>query len=39
MTTQGWTLLNVGSLLPVALTAAALVWLALQRRRAPEQGA
>ena len=39
VTTQGWTLLNVGSLLPVVLTAAALVWLALQRRRAPEQGA
>ena len=39
VTTQGWTLLNVGSLLPVALTGAALVWLALRRRRAPEQGA
>ena len=39
VTTQGWTLLNVGSLLPVVLTGAALVWLALQRRRAPEQGA
>jgi MFS family permease len=32
ITTQGWTLLNVGSLLPVALTGAALVWLTLQRR-------
>jgi len=26
VTTQGWALLNVGSLVPVALTAAALVW-------------
>ena len=39
VTTQGWTLLNVGSLLPVVLTGAALVWLGLQRRQAPEQGA
>ena len=34
ITTQGWLLLNVGSLLPIALVCAALVWLALQRRRA-----
>jgi MFS family permease len=33
VTTQGWQWLNVGSLLPVALTGAALVWLALVRRR------
>jgi MFS family permease len=33
VTTQGWQLLNLGSLVPVALTAAALVWLARQRRR------
>ncbi|RYF37767.1 MAG: MFS transporter, partial [Comamonadaceae bacterium] len=33
VTTQGWTLLNIGSLLPLGLTGAALVWLALQRRR------
>ena len=32
ITTQGWTWLNLGSLLPVALTGAALLWLALQRR-------
>ncbi|MCK6410484.1 MFS transporter [Thauera sp.] len=38
VTTQGWTLLNVGSLLPVALTGAALVWLALHQRRAAGQG-
>jgi len=33
VTTQGWSLLNVGSLVPVLLTGAALVWLALRRRR------
>jgi MFS family permease len=32
ITTQGWTWLNLGSLLPVALTGAALLWLAMQRR-------
>ena len=32
VTTQGWTLLNVGSLLPLGLTALALLWLALSRR-------
>ncbi|OYD54834.1 MFS transporter [Thauera propionica] len=36
VTTQGWTLLNVGSLAPVALTGVALVWLALRRRREAE---
>ncbi|MFY3384255.1 MFS transporter [Paracidovorax sp. MALMAid1276] len=34
VTTQGWTLLNAGSLLPITLTGLALLWLALQRRRA-----
>ena len=34
VTTQGWDLLNVGSIVPLALTAAALAWLALLRRRA-----
>lgn len=33
VTTQGWTLLNLGSLLPLGLTGAALAWLALQGRR------
>jgi MFS family permease len=33
VTTRGWTLLNVGSLLPLGLTAAALGWLALRRAR------
>ncbi len=40
VTTQGWNLLNVGSIAPLALTAAALGWLALLRRRAADgQGA
>jgi predicted MFS family arabinose efflux permease len=34
VTTRGWQLLNLGSLLPVALTAASLVWLWTQQRRA-----
>jgi len=34
VTKQGWQLLNYGSLLPVALTAIALFWLALRRRAA-----
>ena len=33
VTTQGWAWLNAGSLLPVALTAAAIAWLAAVRRR------
>ena len=32
VTTSGWTWLNLGSIVPVALTAAALLWLALGRR-------
>ena len=32
VTTRGWELLNLGSLVPVALTGAALGWLGLQRR-------
>ncbi len=35
VTTQGWQLLNIGSLLPVALTGLALLWLALRRRATP----
>lgn len=34
VTTQGWTLLNLGSLLPIALVSAALVWLVFSNRRA-----
>jgi MFS family permease len=34
VTTQGWRLLNLGSLLPVVLTGAALLWLARRRRSA-----
>ncbi len=33
VTTRGWALLNLGSMLPVALTATALVWLTLSQRR------
>jgi MFS family permease len=32
VTTRGWTLLNYGSLLPVLVTGAALLWLALRHR-------
>ena len=34
VTTRGWTWLNMGSILPVALTAVALVWLALKQKNA-----
>lgn len=33
VTTRGWALLNLGSMVPVALTAAALLWLAMAQRR------
>jgi MFS family permease len=33
VTTQGWTLLNYGSLIPVAMTGAALLWLGLKTVR------
>ncbi len=39
ITTQGWAWLNLGSLLPVALTGAALLWLAAQRRAAQAEPA
>jgi MFS family permease len=32
VTTRGWTLLNYGSLLPVAMTGAALIWLGASRK-------
>jgi MFS family permease len=32
VTTQGWTMLNAGSLLPIGLTGLALAWLALKRK-------
>ena len=32
VTTQGWALLNLGSLLPVVLTGAAIAWLMLKPR-------
>lgn len=36
VTTQGWTLLNYGSLIPVALTGIAVLWYVLQDRVRPE---
>jgi len=33
VTTQGWALLNVGSLVPVAFTGLALIWLSVRQRR------
>jgi len=35
VTTQGWTWLNVGSLVPVALTAGALIWMAVKQKSVP----
>ena len=32
VTTKGWTLLNIGSLFPIFITGAALLWLAYKRR-------
>jgi MFS family permease len=34
VTTQGWTLLNIGSLAPIGLVCAALLWLMLQPKKA-----
>ena len=34
VTTKGWALLNIGSLLPLGVTAIAIGWLALSRRKA-----
>jgi len=34
VTTQGWTILNVGSLLPLVLICAGLAWLAYSQRKA-----
>ena len=36
VTTSGWTWLNLGSTVPVALTGAALVWLWQRKRHAPQ---
>jgi MFS family permease len=38
VTTRGWTLLNLGSLLPVVVTGAALIWLAFNRRASHNAG-
>jgi MFS family permease len=34
VTTQGWTLLNIGSLVPVLLTGSALIWLVYKQKQA-----
>jgi MFS family permease len=34
ITSQGWEILNLGSLIPATITAVALVWLGLQQRKA-----
>jgi len=39
VTTQGWSLLNWGSLLPVVVTGSALLWLAVKRRAASSSAA
>jgi MFS family permease len=39
ITTQGWTWLNLGSLLPITLVSLALLWLALDQRRAARAAA
>lgn len=39
VTTQGWTWLNLGSIVPVLICAAALAWLAMQRRATQNQPA
>ena len=38
VTTQGWSLLNLGSIIPVVLVALALGWLALHQRRLVSSG-
>ena len=38
VTTQGWTWLNWGSLLPVLVTGAGLLWLQMKKASAPVQG-
>ena len=38
VTTQGWTLLNLGSIVPLALIGAVLLWYAAQRRAALHPG-
>jgi len=39
ISTQGWAWLNVGAILPVALTGMGLWWLALQHRAPPAPSA
>jgi MFS family permease len=39
VTSQGWTWLNLGSLLPLGITGAGLAWLAINRRPPPAASA
>jgi hypothetical protein len=39
VTTQGWAWLNIGSLFPVALTGAALVWMVIKQKNVPAASA
>jgi MFS family permease len=39
ITSQGWNILNLGSLLPVAVTAGALIWLSTNRKRSARPSA
>jgi MFS family permease len=39
VTSQGWTWLNLGSLLPLGITGAGLAWLAINRRPPPTASA
>ena len=34
VTTQGWTLLNLGSIIPMSIIVLALIWLGMQRKQA-----
>jgi hypothetical protein len=39
VTTQGWMWLNIGSLLPVALTGMALAWMVIKQKSVPATNA
>jgi MFS family permease len=39
ITSQGWNILNLGSLLPVAITAGALIWLSAKRKKSSDSAA
>jgi len=39
ITSQGWNILNLGSLLPVVVTAGALIWLSVNRKKSSHTSA